>query len=163
MAQSAQKTPYQQLLLDPRWQRRRLEVMGRNDFTCESCSDSESTLNVHHVRYQRGVKPWEYKDEELLCLCQPCHEERHDKTNVLLDMLAQTPAMCLNMDDAISWLAGYLASQSPWPDSEDVFRKFATNYSEWPADCQLFETGFLAATSMFGRRRKAMKAGKMPK
>ncbi|SRR6266403_2045854 len=63
---------------DPRWQRRRLEIMGRADFRCEYCNAGNDTLNVHHKLYRKGAAPWEYTDEELVCICECCHEEEHE-------------------------------------------------------------------------------------
>ncbi len=65
---------YSEKLRDPRWQKKRLEVMSRDDFTCQFCEDKESTLNVHHIRYIRGHKPWEYEPYYLITLCESCHE-----------------------------------------------------------------------------------------
>lgn len=81
------KKSYGELLRDPRWQRKRLEILNRADFSCETCGDTESTLNVHHKIYRRGAKPWEYTDAELTALCEPCHLEHHsarDRLNVEL-------------------------------------------------------------------------------
>jgi hypothetical protein len=66
---------YAELLRDPRWQRKRLEVMEAADFTCVECGDKTTTLNVHHTYYEKGRKPWEYDARDLRCLCEPCHEE----------------------------------------------------------------------------------------
>jgi hypothetical protein len=68
---------YSDLLRDPRWQRKRLEVMHRAHFACEHCGDTTTTLNVHHVEYVRGRMPWEYSGRELRCLCEPCHARGH--------------------------------------------------------------------------------------
>ena len=71
-------TSYRELLRDPRWQRRRLEVMSRADFKCEKCGDAKSELNVHHSHgYRSSAMPWEYPDSELECLCKKCHEREH--------------------------------------------------------------------------------------
>lgn len=75
MATTTTKKPYWEKLRDPRWQRKRLEVMERDGFACRSCGDSESTLNVHHGYYVKGREPWEYRDETLWTLCEECHEE----------------------------------------------------------------------------------------
>jgi len=32
----------------PKWQKKRLDILKRDKFTCRSCGDKESTLNVHH-------------------------------------------------------------------------------------------------------------------
>jgi len=62
---------YKEKLKDPRWQRKRLEVMYRDDFKCTYCSDSKSTLNVHHLSY--GQNPWDTCNEDLMTLCESCH------------------------------------------------------------------------------------------
>lgn len=64
---------YSDLLKDPRWQRKRLEVLERADFACEHCGATEMTLHVHHTHYKKGRKPWEYEGSTLLCLCENCH------------------------------------------------------------------------------------------
>lgn len=65
---------YSERLKDPRWQRKRLEIMQRSDFKCEHCGSSISTLNVHHGYYRRGAMPWEYDNDVLHCLCENCHD-----------------------------------------------------------------------------------------
>lgn len=67
---------YSEKLKDPRWQRKRLEVMQKNGFKCQSCDSSTKTLHVHHKRY-RKVDPWDYHFEELFCLCEDCHNSIH--------------------------------------------------------------------------------------
>jgi hypothetical protein len=62
---------------DPRWQRRRLEIMHNADFSCEGCGSKSSTLNVHHKLYRKGFNPWDYNNLELMCLCEDCHEAWH--------------------------------------------------------------------------------------
>lgn len=71
------KTEYFQLLRDPRWQKKRLEIMSRDNFECLDCGESEKTLNVHHVHYVKGRAPWQYHDSTLVTLCENCHEEDH--------------------------------------------------------------------------------------
>ncbi len=66
---------YSEKLKDPRWQRMRLEILNRDDFTCQICYDKESTLHVHHKLYKRGAEPWEYEPDLLVTLCEDCHEE----------------------------------------------------------------------------------------
>lgn len=67
-------TWYSEMLKDPRWQRRRLEILNNADFTCENCGSKEKTLHVHHMFYRRGHKPWEYQDHVYRVLCEDCHE-----------------------------------------------------------------------------------------
>lgn len=70
-----ERIPYWQKLQDPRWQRKRLEIMQRDEFHCQMCGDSESTLNVHHGYYAKNREPWEYPPESLWTLCDRCHSD----------------------------------------------------------------------------------------
>jgi len=58
---------------DPRWQKKRLEVMQRDEFRCLHCGNEKATLNVHHCFYVAGRDPWEYDNECLQTLCEECH------------------------------------------------------------------------------------------
>lgn len=66
---------YAEKLKDPRWQRKRLEILQRDDFTCVACGDKEEALHVHHGFYRRNCEPWDYPSESLWTLCEACHEE----------------------------------------------------------------------------------------
>ena len=63
------------MLKDPRWQKKRLQIMNRDNFTCRSCGDTSTTLHIHHLAYTWGTAPWEYEDKFLITLCENCHEE----------------------------------------------------------------------------------------
>ena len=71
---------YREQYLHPNWQRRRLEIMQAADFSCEACGATDITLNVHHKRYVKGRKVWEYERQDLACLCEDCHEVAHAHT-----------------------------------------------------------------------------------
>jgi hypothetical protein len=79
---------YSERLKDPRWQRRRLEILQRSDFSCERCEATDKTLHVHHKLYRKGAMPWEYADHELHALCEDCHEEEHHIRERLASALA---------------------------------------------------------------------------
>lgn len=68
------KNWYSEKLLDPRWQRKRLEVLQRSDFACEQCGRLDKTLHVHHNRYIKGRDVWDYEADDLSCLCLDCHK-----------------------------------------------------------------------------------------
>lgn len=78
---------YWKKLQDPRWQRRRLEVLQRADFSCEQCGSKTDTLHAHHKIYRKGHDPWEYEDRELACLCDNCHEIWHCLKDVINELL----------------------------------------------------------------------------
>lgn len=75
-SKTASVSDYSMKLKNPKWQRRKAEIMLRDNFTCQICGDTETTLNVHHIRYVKGREPWEYEDNELITLCEKCHEKR---------------------------------------------------------------------------------------
>ena len=66
---------YSDLLRDPRWQRKRLETLQAAGWACSNCGDKTKTLHVHHLKYRRGAKPWEYEADELRSLCEKCHDD----------------------------------------------------------------------------------------
>lgn len=62
---------YAEKLKDPRWQKKRLEVFQRDDFTCRYCQDKNTTLHVHHMEY--AGNPWDVDINKLITLCEDCH------------------------------------------------------------------------------------------
>ena len=88
---TAWKTTYSEKLRDPRWQRRRLEVLNRAGFCCQLCYDSETELHVHHNLYRRKTDPWDYPDHELRVLCKPCHQSEEQSREDLLSILGVIP------------------------------------------------------------------------
>lgn len=69
---------YSDKLKDPRWQKMRLEILNRDEFSCQRCGDSESTLHVHHLSYEKGKEPWDYVLENFMTLCQSCHDSEYE-------------------------------------------------------------------------------------
>lgn len=65
---------YKEQFSDPRWQKRRLEILQRDGFMCQKCGDNKTTLHVHHKFYTDGKCVWEYGDAALITLCSECHE-----------------------------------------------------------------------------------------
>lgn len=65
---------YSELLKDPRWQRKRLEIFQLDAFQCRDCNSKEKMLNVHHLYYLKDALPWEYPNSALVTLCSDCHE-----------------------------------------------------------------------------------------
>lgn len=64
---------YAEKLRDPKWQRRRLEVLERSGWQCCECGETSRELHVHHGYYEKGLDPWEYPDDTLHALCKDCH------------------------------------------------------------------------------------------
>lgn len=70
---------YSEKLRDPRWQKKRLEVMERDGFACQRCESKSKTLNVHHLVYPKGKAPWDAGNEDLVTLCEDCHVVADDQ------------------------------------------------------------------------------------
>lgn len=90
MVNANNKSNYYTLLKHPKWQKKRLEVLQAAGFECVCCGGKDKTLHVHHKYYKKGLKPWEYSDCSLLCLCEECH------------ILYQ------NQKEKLNWIVGFL-------------------------------------------------------
>lgn len=66
---------YKEKFLDPRWQKKRLLILQRDNFSCCQCGDEKSTLHVHHKYYTFGIEPWDYPNELIETLCVDCHKQ----------------------------------------------------------------------------------------
>ncbi len=71
----AETLTYQEKLLDPRWQRKRLLIFVRDNWMCRKCNCSDRNLQIHHNYYLPETEPWNYPDEALMTLCFLCHEK----------------------------------------------------------------------------------------
>lgn len=97
---------YSEKLKLPAWQKKRLEILNRDEFTCRVCGDKEKTLHVHHLYYDKRNEPWEYPDISLVTLCVDCHNNEHesrpDLEYDLLLMLKQRGMLCSDLREFIS-------------------------------------------------------------
>lgn len=85
---------YSQQLRDPRWQKKRTDIMDRDQWRCRHCDAAHKPLHVHHLYYDKGHSPWAYPDWSLLTLCEDCHaEEERNKTNADWRMIASLRAL----------------------------------------------------------------------
>ena len=64
---------YSEKLRDPRWQKKRLEILQRDNFACLLCNDNKTELQIHHKKYIKGHEPWDYGNENFQTLCKHCH------------------------------------------------------------------------------------------
>lgn len=70
---------YSEKLKDPRWQRKRLEIMERDEFQCKCCLSKKNTLTVHHKWYIKNKDPWDYVDSCFITFCDKCHTLFHSE------------------------------------------------------------------------------------
>jgi hypothetical protein len=69
------RTTYQEQLKDPRWQKKRLQVLERDNWTCTACKATDKTLHIDHLCYVPDESPWETPLAHLQTLCETCHAE----------------------------------------------------------------------------------------
>jgi hypothetical protein len=87
---ATRRSKYSEKLRDPRWQKKRLEILQRDKFCCQKCFDTETTLHVHHRRYIPGRDPWEVPDDDLVTLCEVCHAEEQELWPDVIQSLCET-------------------------------------------------------------------------
>lgn len=95
---------YKEQIKSPKWQKRRLEIMQKDNFTCQLCGDTESMLNVHHLTYHKDKKIWEYEDWELITLCENCHKEEHSSMDDVINEIESIKSRGVTMREIISAL-----------------------------------------------------------
>lgn len=132
---------YAEKLRDPRWQRRRLEILNRSNFTCEACGADDQTLNVHHRLYRKGADPWDYADNELQALCEECHEALHSISDVLKSALAQLNAE--EIEQVLGYVRGCVARRQIEPSDIDPAEPLKALSFELPSES--YASGFLDA------------------
>lgn len=86
----AKKFPsWQQQIKSPKWQKKRLEVLGLRGFKCEKCGSEDKQLHVHHRFYINGRLIHEYDNDVLQVLCEDCHKEEHRDNSKYDELISQ--------------------------------------------------------------------------
>lgn len=79
------KSSYKDYLNDPRWIKRRNGILSRDNNTCQFCGAQDRRLHVHHLNYIVGHKPWEYENNDLITVCDRCHEMETESNGMVYD------------------------------------------------------------------------------
>jgi len=119
---------YADLLKDPRWQKRRLEIMERDEWTCQTCGDTEATLTVHHKSYRmvdgKFADVWDYGGEDLITLCSVCHSEEEEcLSDISKTIYHKIRGLCSDagtIDTLIDFLATYRFKSGSRINVDDV-------------------------------------------
>jgi hypothetical protein len=118
---------YVEKFKDPQWQKKRLEMLDRDEWTCQMCGDKSSPLNVHHKWYKEGMNPWEYPDSCLVTLCEDCHSSEHECKKEYTDvLLAEILGKGLFYSDLLD-----LACQFSFMTPEDFRQRFQVWNNQW--------------------------------
>lgn len=120
---------YSEKLKDPRWQKLRLKIFERDNWTCSSCGNKKSMLSVHHRYYLKKTEPWDYPLDSFTTLCKECHqveyEFRKDAEDNLLLLLKEKGFLCSDLE--------YLGSCLSLMILQDIPTKIADIYG-WALD-----------------------------
>lgn len=109
---------YLEKLRDPRWQKKRLQILDRDLWRCRKCADGSKTLHVHHQFYKDGAEPWEYEDFALVTLCSDCHESAHEDKKAAIQQI-QVALAYRGQDHEMLWsLALALSESGKWKDPD---------------------------------------------
>ena len=109
---------YKDQLRDPRWQKVRLRIFERDGFACRRCGRGDEELHAHHLVYRRDREPWEYEQEEILTLCNSCHEIEHRDGDDAWRIVRSVAAHRGALGGTIYGLADALAAAPPLSDPE---------------------------------------------
>lgn len=77
---------YKEKLLDPRWQKMRLELLSEANYTCQLCGDNKTTLHIHHFSYSKSRNPWDVSPLDLAVYCKHCHALVESQTSLDIDV-----------------------------------------------------------------------------
>lgn len=131
--------PYREKLLDPRWQKKRLEVLERCHWSCRHCNSKDKTLHVHHAYYLPNRDPWDYPDKDLSALCEDCHKTQTQFNAVLLETVG--PLHPSLFQSVLAFATGVLVSSC----IKDVWTRIAKE-KQWKINpssltCESFVAG----------------------
>jgi hypothetical protein len=69
--------PWREQYKHPNWQKMRLYILNRDNFTCQRCGSNHRLLHVHHTAYSRNGFIWDVDPATLKTLCEVCHSREH--------------------------------------------------------------------------------------
>lgn len=64
---------YSDKLKSPKWQKKRLEILSRDNWKCRYCDNEEKQLQVHHLKYTERL-PHNEPSINLITVCEDCHK-----------------------------------------------------------------------------------------
>lgn len=119
-----EKMAYKDQLLDRRWQMKKNKILERDKYTCQNTNcqhkeDNSKQLHVHHLDYFPDLMAWEYPDDMLTTLCEPCHTKesfRPKEEKYLINTLRMN-----------GFLSSDLLAYSSLIETDEVFAKRLLN------------------------------------
>lgn len=94
---------YFEKLKDPRWQKKRLQILDRDNFCCTQCAGTSEQLHVHHLVY-KGSNPWDTGDEYLTTLCKNCHDREEKMVKKVKEIINNYTLCCGTIEPIYDYL-----------------------------------------------------------
>lgn len=112
------KEQWEKWLKEKDWDIKRIEILMRDNWKCQvsGCGARIDNIQVHHLYYIQGLKPWEYSNDCLTSLCGKHHAEYHQKVNQAESRL------CLTLKTK-GFMLGDLLALSTMIDTQTGFAK----------------------------------------
>ena len=82
------KAEYSKLLKSTKWRAKRTKIIIRDNYKCTRCGETKK-LQVHHVHYIEGRKPWQVPDHFLITVCPECHKFYHENNKISVIRLGE--------------------------------------------------------------------------
>lgn len=125
------KKTYSDKLKNPRWQKKRLEIMQRDNFACKLYGDTESTLAIHHLKYSGD--PWDAPNKDLITVCEGCHalipsmrreSEYNENMKVIRHEISEGKQIIFIISDSSSymWVGNNGASTGIFIDNQTILK-----------------------------------------
>jgi len=118
---------YLKQLRDPRWQKKRLEILNRDNFTCQHCLCKDKELQVHHRYYEKDKLAWEYDDNCFITLCKDCHKSETKENYECYQNLSELKKSFLDkgfsmamLNMLTAYLCSYVDSTEDYKDDDEM-------------------------------------------
>lgn len=108
---------YAEKLRDPRWQKKRLELLEAAGWQCSMlesgvCRNTVATLHVHHKLYLRNKDPWDYEDWAYSVLCEYCHK--------VVQQIMEDASIAIAKSSSLSFVVNQLVNLKS-DDNEELY------------------------------------------
>lgn len=116
---------YSEKLKNANWQKKRLDILNRDNWTCLSCGrdglKEGLSMHVHHIKYLPNLEPWEYENNYLATYCELCHNTEHwigEQVNEILIELIRSHKIFIKPVTQINTLI------EKWPEFHKRLKEF---------------------------------------
>lgn len=70
---------YKEKLQSQEWRDFSRAAKENANYACQMYKRGKVRLNLHHLFYDLNKEPWEYEPQDVVVICEGCHNEIHDQ------------------------------------------------------------------------------------